>query len=408
MNDKSELLGQLKIDRDTQHDNSRPWLWPLLIVSALVLAALLWWLLRDNAPQVELVTVQTEQAQGGQAAASVLDASGYVIARRQATVSAQITGQVREVLVEEGLRVEQDQVLARLDDDNARAQLALAAAQEAAADAALAEVDALITEVRKRRRRIVELRQRNAASDADVDAVQAELDSQIARRARLIREVAVAAGNRQVQQEVLDDHVIRAPFAGVVTVKAAQPGEMISPISAGSGYTRTGVATLVDMASLEIEVDVNENFINRVQAGQNVNARLNAYPDWTIPARVIAVVPAADRTKATVRVRIELLEQDARVLPDMGVRVAFLSEAQDDSASPQRLVSVPQQAVITQGGRALVYVWRDGSLERRAVGLAGRQGERQLISAGLSAGDQVALPLEDVVFEDGMAVRKAD
>ncbi len=408
MNDKSELLGQLKIDRETQHDHSRPWLWPLIVVLVLVVAALAWWLLRDNAPKVQLVSVQAEQAQAANNQASVLDASGYVIARRQATVSAQLTGKVSEVLVEEGLRVDEGQVLARLDADSARAQLNLAEAQRAAAQAGLAEVDALITEARKRRARIVELRKRDVASDAEVDAIQAELGSLIARRARLVSEVAVAERQREVQQEVLDDHIIRAPFSGVVTVKAAQPGEMISPISAGSGYTRTGVATLVDMDSLEIEVDVNENFINRVEAGQGVSARLNAYPDWKIPAQVIAVVPAADRTKATVRVRIELLERDDRVLPDMGVRVSFLTQAGDDISATRSLVSLPQEALVSKNGRPQVFVWRDGVLERRAVSTAGHKDNRQLISAGLVAGDRVALPQDGMQFEDGMAVRELE
>ena len=408
MNDKSELLGQLKIDRETQHDHSRPWLWPLVIVLALVAAALFWWLLRDTAPQVRLVRATAEQAQASSHQASVLDASGYVIARRQATVSAQITGKVSEVLVEEGMRVDEGQVLARLDHGNASAQLNLAEAQRVAAQSGLAEVDALITEARKRRQRIVELRQRDVASDAEVDAIQAELGSLVARRARLVSEVAVAARHSEVQQELLDDHIIRAPFAGVVTVKAAQPGEMISPISAGSGYTRTGVATLVDMDSLEIEVDVNENFINRVQAGQGVSARLNAYPDWKIPARVIAVVPAADRTKATVRVRIELLEQDDRVLPDMGVRVSFLTSPDGDAGSVQTLVSVPQDAVVSKNGRAQVFIWRDGVLERRAIATAGRKDKHQLISAGIEAGERVALPQDGLQFEDGMAVRVSE
>ena len=408
MNDKSELLGQLKIDRETQHDHSRPWLWPLIIIVALVAAAMAWWLLRDTAPQVRLASATAEQAEASNNQASVLDASGYVIARRQATVSAQITGKVSEVLVEEGLRVQQGQVLARLDAANASAQLNLAEAQRAAAQAGLAEIDALITEARKRRQRIVELRQRDVASDAEVDAIQAELGGLVARRARLVSEVAVAVRQREVQQALLDDHVIRAPFDGVVTVKAAQPGEMISPISAGSGYTRTGVATIVDMDSLEIEVDVNENFINRVQAGQAVSARLNAYPDWKIPARVIAVVPAADRTKATVRVRIELLQQDGRVLPDMGVRVSFLTQADDNASTSRSLVSLPQDAVISKNGRAQVFVWRDGVLERRAVATAGRKDNRQLISAGIEAGDRVALPQDGLQFEDGMAVRASE
>jgi len=257
-------------------------------------------------------------------AASILDASGYVVARRQATVSAKITGKVVEVLIEEGRRVEAGEIIARLDDANARAQVAQAAAlveqQRANLTAARVAFDNAVPTFNRTAAQFTA-----AFVSAQVfDEAKASYDAALASFDVATRSLTVAEAGLAVTQRNLDDTVVRAPFAGIVTVKAAQEGEMVSPVSAGGGFTRTGIGTIVDMDSLEVEVDVSENFISRVQTGQPATITLNAYPDRRIPGRVVAIIPTADRAKATVKVRVGFAERDAGVLPEMGARVAFL------------------------------------------------------------------------------------
>jgi RND family efflux transporter MFP subunit len=208
----------------------------------------------------------------------------------------------------------------------------------------------------------------------------------------------VAERGLDVQRRQLDDMRILAPFAGVVIDKAAQPGEMISPVSAGGGFTRTGICTIVDMDSLEVEVDVNESYINRVSAGQPVLATLNSYPDWKIPAEVITIIPSADRNRATVRVRIRLLERDQRILPDMGVKVAFLSdqppptEREADGQEAEGLVAglyVPASAVYRRGTEAIAFVAGRGSAQPRIISVGETRGTERRVLAGLSEGEQV-------------------
>ena len=273
--------------------------------------------------EVEVAAV-TSRAAGTQA--SVLNASGYVTARRRATVSSKVTGKVVEVNVEEGMAVREGQVLARLDDSTVRAMLDLAQAQLEAARRAVPESEVRLEEAKLNLGRRERLFKEQLATAADMDQAQAEVNSLVARIASLREQIAVAERQVALQQTALDDTIIRAPFSGVAISKDAQPGEMVSPVSAGGGFTRTGICTIVDMRSLEIEVDVNESYINRVTAGQPVTAVLDAYPDFEIPAKVIAVVPTADRQKATVLVRIGFNELDPRILPDMGVKVTFLRE----------------------------------------------------------------------------------
>ncbi|GGF21118.1 acriflavin resistance protein [Aliidongia dinghuensis] len=325
--------------------------------------------------------------------ASLLDASGYVVARRQATVSAKITGKVTEVLIEEGQHVEKDQVVGRLDDSNARAALDQARAQLDQAEAQLNQARVAYADAKP----IFERSQRQAASDLvsreSFDNTRASYDNLGTAVAVAERAVAVARSNLTVAERNEDDTVVKAPFAGVITVKAAQPGEIVSPISAGGGFTRTGIGTIVDMDSLEGEVDVNENFINRVHAGQPAILKLNAYPDWQIPAFVIAVIPTADRSKATLKVRVGIKLKDPRILPEMGLRVAFLADAPAAAnAPPVTGVLIPAAAVQAGAGdTGTVFVLRDDRLERRSVRLGARMGDNQTIIAGLAAGDRVAL-----------------
>ncbi len=325
------------------------------------------------------------------AASSVLDASGYVVARREATVSSKLTGKVEEILVEEGMRVEKDQIVARLDAATQQAQLDLANAQVIAARAALVEIEAQLRAARLERDRARDLAARQLTSVSSLDAAEANFDALAARLETGRENVKVAQSNRALAQDALDNMTIRAPFGGMVVSKNAQPGEMISPVSAGGGFTRTGICTIVDMDSLEIEVDVNEAYIQRVAAGQRVSATLDAYPNWQIPAEVIAIVPTADRQKATVRVRIGFLERDERVLRDMGAKVAFLgADAPSQPEQQMQGVMIAEEALQRDADGDFVWRVQNGLVERRGVTIGGsRERERVLVTIGLAAGDTV-------------------
>jgi RND family efflux transporter MFP subunit len=391
MEDKSALLGQLKIDRDAMPQSSGRGKWVALGL-AVVVAAVGAFVLLKPAPAVPVRAAPAIAQSAGASAGSVLDASGYVIARRQATVSSKVTGKVVELLIEEGKPVKSGEVLARLDDSNVRAQLSLTESQLDATRAAQAEVKVQLIEAERQLRRTRELHERKLVSDAAIDNAQSTVDSLKARLESAEQNVSVAQRGVSVQRRLLDDMVVRAPFAGVITVKNAQVGEMISPLSAGGAGTRTGIGTLVDMDSLEIEVDVNENFINRVRPGQRVEAVLNAYPDWRIPCAVIAVIPTADRSKATVKVRIGIEAKDARIIPDMGVRVAFLPEGEAPAAAEgPPAVLIPAEAVKDDNGTSVVFVLKGEVVERRAVKLGAARGGQVQVLAGLSAGESVAI-----------------
>ena len=386
-------LDELRIDRT--RDGRR---WGRWVAAALTAAALAgggplgwrWWT-ESRVPAVRAASVRQTAGGGGQPA--VLNASGYVTARRRATVSSKVTGKVVDILVEEGMAVRAGQVLARLDDTMERSQLALAEARLGAARSALAELEVRHREALldlDRQRRLLDER---LVPQADFDAARAEADSFEARIANQRDQVAVAEREVDVRGTSLDDTVIRAPFGGVAISKNAQPGEMISPVSAGGGFTRTGISTIVDMDSLEIEVDVNEAYINRVSDGQRVVANLDAYPDWDIPASVITTVPAADRQRATVLVRIAFDELgDPRILPDMGVDVAFLEDdppAAAAAGSPR--LWIPAGAVRRDGGGPSVFLLRGDRVERRAVGLGVESGGEVEVTSGIGPGDRVVI-----------------
>jgi RND family efflux transporter MFP subunit len=319
----------------------------------------------------------------------VLDASGYVTARRQATVSSKVTGKIVEVLVEEGMEVEEGQVLARLDDSTPRAALSLSRANLAASRGALAETEARLAKARLDLARAERLVADAVAPQDQLDAAATEVDALAARLALEHERVEVAAREVALQEIAVSDMVIRAPFAGVAISKNAQPGEMISPVSAGGGFTRTGVSTIVDMSSLEIEVDVNESYLNRVKPDQPVEATLDAYPDWTIPSHVLAIIPTADRQKATVRVRIAFDQLDPRILPQMGVRVAFLDP--DPSAQALSAAFIPRSALQTSGPTNWVWVVTDGVAQTRAVTLMPGEADPIAIQTGLQPGERVVV-----------------
>jgi RND family efflux transporter MFP subunit len=321
-------------------------------------------------------------------------------------VSSKITGKVLEVLIEEGQRVAANEVLARLDDSNSQARLQQATAQIAQAQANLQASETALNDARPIYHREEQERAQALISAQDFDAAKATYNAAAAAFAVAQRSVAPARSSLVVAQRDEDDTVVRAPFAGVVTVKAAQPGEMVSPISAGGGFTRTGIGTVVDMDSLEVEVDVNENFITRVRAGQPVTIRLDAYPDWEIPGEVIAIIPTADRSKATVKVRVAFKRRDARVLPEMGARVSFLQQASADAAPApaRRAVIIPVEAVAANGANGTVFVVHDDKVEQRTVKLGAQSAQGQVVLAGIDAGAQLAIAVRGKL-RDGERVR---
>jgi len=391
---KSELLKELRIDRDAPEDgsSSRLRLWIVLGAAAVVLVVLAIWFFNRQTP-LEVTVATAHALPATSAGTSVLDATGYVTARRQATVSAKITGKVRDVRIEEGQHVEAGDILATLDDSEARVDANLRRAQVAAARAQLDEAKASSANAELEYKRQRDMSERKLTSISALDAARAQSEALAARVSSQTSNVKVAEEALRAAQVQLDNTIVRAPFGGVVTVKAAQPGEMISPISAGGGSIRTGIGTIVDMDSLEIQVDVSEAYINRVQPNQKVEAVLNAYPDWRIPASVIAIVPTADRSKATVKVRIALDVKDPRIVPEMGVRVAFLESKQANAHAPAlpRGVLVPAEAIRQDGDKDIVYLVKDGHAERRAVSLGGTLGESREVQSGVSSGDSVIL-----------------
>jgi RND family efflux transporter MFP subunit len=363
--DKRLLLEQLRIDpvhRDDPTTSARTW-WivaAVVVAIAVVGAAVAYFVLRGPRFEVETATAAPPAASAGPTA--ILQATGYVTARRQATVSAQITGALTQVLIEEGERVTAGQVLAKLDDTAQRASLAQSVAQVEAAKAILVQTQAQLEQSRRDLKRNQDLIDRHLVSQQALETADTQVRTTEAQVSSQVRQVELAVAGQRGAQVQLDYTTVRAPFAGVITAKAAQAGEIVSPISAGGGFTRTGVGTIVDMDSLEIEVDVNEAYINRVRANQPAEAVLDAYPDWTIPAHVIAIVPTADRSKATVKVRIAIDQKDSRILPDMGVRVSFLEEAAKGGAeagsqasAPPRGLMVPAGAIVERDGHSIVF-----------------------------------------------------
>jgi RND family efflux transporter MFP subunit len=403
---KDELLSQLRINRDdsvSHSGNARVWMG----IAAVVVLALVGYSLLSKSSPVKVQIEMARMAVPDSSAATVLDATGYVVARRTATVSSKVTGKVAEIYIEEGQQVEKDQVVALLDDSNTRKSWELGKAELHSAHTYVAETQARLTEAKLNLERNTEMARRQLVSTAVLDKARADFESLNAQLKSRQADITVSEKRLAMQQQNLDDLTLRAPFTGVVISKDSQPGEMISPISAGGGFTRTGICTIVDMASLEIEVDVNEAYIQRVRVDQFVQAVLEAYPDWKIPAKVIAIIPAADRQKATVKVRIGFQVSDARILPDMGVKVAFMNaepEAQTQTQTKEPLgVRVPVSAVRSEGENKFLFVVKDGVAELRKVTLKASYGNDVYIATGLRAGEDfvVTIPPE---LKDGMSV----
>jgi RND family efflux transporter MFP subunit len=381
-------LSVLKIDERNRGGNrfgrGRWWLAGIVLLIALAsLAALT--LRRTAAAAMQFATARATSA----SPETLLNASGYVTPRRRATISAKITGRLAQVLVEEGMQVQEGQVLALLDDSEERAKLFSSQADRAATQAEISELQVNLANSERVLRRTKTLQQAGVTTQDDLDQAQTAVDAEKARIALKHQQIEAADAHIKMAQQDTENCVVRAPFTGLVVSKDAQVGEMVSPNSAGGGFTRTGIATVVDMKSLEVEVDVNESYISRVKLGQPVMAVLDAYPDWKIPAKVRTVIPTADRQKATVKVRIAFDHLDPRIVPDMGVKVALVKYEDQKSAKVTPAVLVPKEAIRQDQGTDVVFVRRDGGVERRAVRAGAIHGQDQEVIAGLVAGDQV-------------------
>src|SRR5882724_7454189 len=403
MNPPKPKLDDLRIERsDKPESNSFTWMWgAIFLVVLVVTVGILWWIKWPRAVEVRMVVAR--EVSSGSIDHTVLNASGYVTARRAATVSSKITGKVVEVMIEEGMKVQEGQILARLDDTNVKAGLRLAEAQSESAQKSLEETRVRIKEAEQELQRIADLIKHRISTQADFDHAEASALSLKAKLAQQQADVIVAERQVASWQQQMDDAVIRAPFSGIVTSKNAQPGEMISPISAGGGFTRTGICTIVDMASLEIEIDVNESYINRVEAGQPVEATLDAYPEWKIPCKVIAIIPSAYRQKSTVKVRVGFVKIDSRILPEMSVKVGFRDTGGSGSVAA-RTITLPKSAIQQQEGRDVVLIVQNGRAERRAVTISSSLNDEVAVSAGVAAGERVIIdPPQSLA--DGSAVR---
>jgi HlyD family secretion protein len=344
----------------------------------------------NQKPIVEVAVAHKPIGAGGREA--LLNASGYVTPRRRATIAAKITGRVTGVFFDEGTRVADGQLLATLDDSDAKRALDSARADRDASQAAIADWQVQLKNAQIGLRRADQLQKAGVQTQEQLDNARTNADSLLAKIDLAKSQVAAAESRIQVAQQAVNNCTIRAPFAGIVVSKDAQVGEMVSPISAGGGFTRTGIATIVDMNSNEIEVDVNEAYIARVRDGQPVTAILDAYPDWEIPSRVRTIIPSADRQKATVKVRVSFIKLDPRILPDMGIKVTFLGDAPEKKPGAEPAATlVPQSAVRDDGGKKIVFLVKNDRLERRAITPGNARGSDTEIIAGLTVGDTVVV-----------------
>jgi RND family efflux transporter MFP subunit len=392
--DKAQLLHQLRIDRSEREETSggRGKWWLSGGLAAVAIAAAVFLLLTRNSA-IEVSEATAVSASAASEPAAILQATGYVTAEREATVSAQIQGELAQVYVQEGEHVRQGQVLARLDDNTQRAALDQATAQLSSARAQLRQYQVQLAQARRDLARDQALIGQHLVSEQALETAQTQAATLAAQVLTQQRAVAVARAVVQGAQVQEDYTIVRAPFAGVVVDKAAQMGETISPFFGGGGFTQTGIATIVDMSSLEVDVDVNEAYIHRVRAGQPATAVLDAYPDWSIPAHVIAIVPTADKSKGTVKVRVAFQKLDPRILPDMGVRVSFLpDEAREPGSSarplPAGTVWVPASAVVQRDGRPVVFVVQGDRARAQSVTPGASQGDLRAVQ-GIASGTAV-------------------
>lgn len=391
--------------------SGKTWIWIAFAVLALAFVAIAASAYLNRKTEVEIATAGKPST----GPAGVLNASGYITPRRRATIAAKITGRVTGVFFDEGTRVSEGQLLATLDDSDVRRALDAAQADRDSSVAAIADYEVQLRNAEIELHRADELHKSGVQSQQILDTARMAADSLRAKIALAKQQVVAANARIREEQQAVDNCRITAPFAGIAVSKDAQIGEMVSPVSAGGGFTRTGIATLVDLHSNEIEVDVSESYIARVSPNQPVNAVLDAYPDVVFPAKVRTVIPTADRQKATVKVRISFTEpdhahlfdpsRDPRILPDMGVKVTFLENNEKVINQEKHAVAtVPQSAIRGDNDSKYVFVVKEDVLERRAVTLGANRGSEVDIVAGLQPDTAVVVKGPDTL-RDGQSVR---
>jgi HlyD family secretion protein len=397
-------LSSLKIDEKKREGRSAG-KWLTVLVVLLAAAAAAYWgrdFIKSRGTEVE---VAAAVAPGSAPMPALLNATGYVTPRRRATVAAKVTGKIKEVFIDEGVHVTEGQILATLDDSDYQVSLRSAQAERDATAASVADLEVQLGNAQRELERTRQLVQQGVQTTQSLDTAQTLVNRLKAQIIQAKAQIQAAEAKISIDKQNIENCVVRSPYTGIVVTKDAQPGEMISPMSAGGGFTRTGIATVVDMKSNEIEVDVNENYIARVKPGMRVSATLDAYPDWQIPSHVRTVIPTADRQKGTVKVRISFDKLDDRILPDMGVKVAFLSDEPTPQQKSAVVAVIPQTAVKTTDGQSAVFLFHGDTVERRAVRAGSTRGSDVEILAGIAPGDLVVTKGLDNL-QDGQKVNR--
>jgi RND family efflux transporter MFP subunit len=408
MTDQQPDLSRLKISRDAPSRASRQALRrnAILAVVAVVLigAGFLW---TRRATGLEVAIALAEVVGEGRGEGIGITANGYVVARTQASVSSRITGRLAFLGVEEGSVVRRGEIVARLENDDYQAVVRQAQAEVLRAQAALVEAEATRDQLARDLRRSRSLLEDSLASEREVEDFEARLTAAEARVGVQEAMVQSAEASVGVAEANLENTYIRAPFNGTVLRKDAEVGEVVAPVATGGGLTRGAVVTMADLETLEVEVDVNEAYIAQIASGQPTRITLDAYPDSSYMGEVRQIVPTADRQRATVLVKVSILEDDPRILPEMGARVDFVEQAAGDIADsttqPSR-VFVAAEAVRDESGQPVVWVVRDGRVYRVLVEAGPVSGGRREIRDGLSGGEQVVVEGPEEL-EDGAAVR---
>lgn len=387
---KSADLSALRIDRSAPPP-SGPGRWPLLAVLATVLVAALVFLAMRLAPGGPSVRVGLAEATGGGSATGAgISANGYVVARTKASVSSKILGRLAWIGVTEGSRLKEGEIIARLESADYEAAAL-------AAKANVASVEAQLAQAKRDLQRAQALRRDNLVSDADLEGAQTKLDV-------LAAQLGAARAQSDLAKANFENTNVRAPFAGTVLRKDAEVGEIVAPSSAGGGLTRTAIVTMADLQTLEVEVDVNEAYIAQVRNGQGARITLDAYPDTSFTGRVRQVVPTADRQKATVLVKVSILDRDPRILPEMGAKVVFTAREGATAVAAVRRVLAPAAAVVRSADGAAVWVVEDGAVRRVSVDVGEARGERLEVRQGLSGGENLVLE-PPAGLKDGLKVR---
>lgn len=361
-----------------------PW---LFVVPAVLVAALWSWL----APRAVPVRAALASATGGgSVGGSGITANGYVVARTRASVSARIVGRLEYLRVSEGSRVRRGEILARIESGDYEAALN-------AARASVAQFEAQLRQARREVERAGALGQQQLVPVSQVEDAQTAVEVTSA-------QLASARAQAKLAEVNLENTRVRAPFDGTVLRKDAEVGEIVAPSSAGGGLTRTAIVTMANLATLEVEVDVNEAYIAQIRNGQRCRITLDAYPDTSFAGRVRQVVPTADRQKATVQVKVSILDRDARILPEMGAKVVFVPAGQEKLAAAPRRVIVPADAVVQGPGSARVWVIAGGRVAVREVDAGPAHDDHLEIRRGLNGGESVVLQ-PPANLKDGARVR---